>query len=48
MDFNRNDNISLINLSKKYNIDNNKYTDIKLIKKIFLPVYKEYISNSKC
>jgi len=46
MDFNRNDNISLINLSKKYNIDNNKYTDIKLIKKLFLPVYNNYIKNN--
>ena len=40
MDFNRNDNISLINLAKKFNINYEKYTDIKLIKKLFLPVYK--------
>ena len=43
MDFNRNDNISLINLAKKFNINYEKYTDIKLIKKLFLPVYKNYM-----
>jgi DNA polymerase III epsilon subunit-like protein len=45
MDFNRNDNISLINLAKKFNIDTEKYSDIKLIKKLFLPVYKNYMLN---
>ena len=43
MDFNRNDSISLNNLCKKYNIDNEKYTDIKLIKKVFPLVYDEYL-----
>ena len=49
MDFNRTDNISLKNLAKKFNIDYEKYTDIKLIKKLFLPVYKNYmlIENNK-
>lgn len=43
MDFNRKTNISLINLAKNYNIDYEKYTDIKLFKKLFLPVYKDYM-----
>ena len=38
MDFNRDDNISLINLAKKFNIDTEKYTDIKLIKIIFTSI----------
>ena len=46
MDFNRNDNISLVNLAKKYNIDTDKYTDIKLIKKLFFLVYKEHLNKS--
>jgi DNA polymerase III epsilon subunit-like protein len=44
MNFNRNENISLSNISKKYNIDNSKYLDIKLIKKLFPLIYNEYIS----
>jgi hypothetical protein len=45
MDFNRNDNISINNLADRYNIDTDKYTDIKLIKKLFPLVYKDYILN---
>tara|TARA_Y100000589_G_C27171737_1_gene637013 strand:+ start:974 stop:1531 length:558 start_codon:yes stop_codon:yes gene_type:complete len=45
MDFNRKDNISLINLATKFNINTEKYTDIKLIKKIFLLAYNEYLNN---
>ena len=46
MDFNRSDNISLLNLSKKYNIDTEKYSDLKLIKKLFPLIYKEYLVSS--
>jgi DNA polymerase III epsilon subunit-like protein len=46
MDFNRDSNISLVNLAKKYNIDSEKYTDIKLFKKLFIPVYKDYIKKN--
>lgn len=42
MDFNRNNSISLFNLSKKYNIDE-KYSDIKLLKKLFPIIYLEYL-----
>ena len=45
MDFNRNDNISLVNLAKKFNINMEKYTDIKLLKKLFPSLYNEYLKN---
>jgi len=47
MDFDRDDNISLINLAKKFKIDTEKNTDIKIIKKVFIPIYKNYILNNK-
>ena len=47
MDFNRDNNISINNLAKNYNIDTEKYTDIKLIKKLFFPIYKNYIDNQE-
>jgi DNA polymerase III epsilon subunit-like protein len=43
MDFDREDKISLANLADKYNIDKEKYTDIKLIKKIFPLEYDDYL-----
>lgn len=36
-------NTSLINLAKKYNINTEKYKDLKLIKKLFIPIYNDYI-----
>ena len=45
MDFNRDTNISINNLAKNYNIDTDKYTDIKLIKKLFFPIYKDYMKS---
>jgi hypothetical protein len=37
---------SLVNIAKHFNIDTEKYTDIKLMKKVFPKLYKNYLNEN--